>query len=217
VKHVIVIRDVPFSQASSTLPCVRRAIRKHVDAGRACAFPRRTAVRRDYYVVFARKLNSSRVQVVDLTQFFCGRRECYPVVGGALVYRDYYDHLTRAYSTSLAPYLLRQLQRLMSSWRNPAGTDSHVHAARACKPPRYPGSGYFTSLSVKRATCSTGRRVALAYYRCRTRRSRSGHCHHKVLHFRCHERRRSIPTEIDARVWCRRGERVVVHTYQQNR
>jgi hypothetical protein len=100
---------------------------------------------------------------------------------------------------------------------NPAGADSGAHAAKACSPPGYPGSGYFTSLSVKHASCRTGRRLALAYYRCRTRRSRSGHCHHRVLHFRCHERRTSIPTEIDGRVTCRRGNSVVVHTYQQNR
>ena len=100
---------------------------------------------------------------------------------------------------------------------NPAGADPDAHAARACKPPRYPGSGYFTSLNAKRAACRTGRRLALAYYHCRTRRSSTGRCHHRVLHFRCSERRRSIPTEIDARVWCHRGKRVVVHTYQQNR
>jgi hypothetical protein len=116
VKHIIVIRDVPSTRAS-TLPCVEGAIRRHADAGRACAFPRRSAVRRDYYVVVARKLNSPRMEVVDLTHFFCGSRECYPVVGGALVYRDYFDHLTRAYATTLAPYLLEKVKGLMSSWR----------------------------------------------------------------------------------------------------
>jgi hypothetical protein len=116
VKHIIVIRDIPFTKAS-TLPCVQRAIRRHADAGRLCAFPRRNAVRRDYYVVVARKLHSPRMRVIDLTHFFCGSRECYPVVGGALVYRDYYDHPTRAYATTLAPYLLKKVEGLMSSWR----------------------------------------------------------------------------------------------------
>jgi hypothetical protein len=99
----------------------------------------------------------------------------------------------------------------------PVGASPAVHAAKTCKPPRYPGSGYFTSLTVKRTSCRTGRRVALAYYRCRTRSGVSGRCHHKVLHFRCREKRNSIPTEIDARVTCRRGGATVVHTYQQNR
>jgi hypothetical protein len=89
-------------------------------------------------------------------------------------------------------------------------------AARTCKPPRYPGSGYFTSLSVSRVSCRTGRRVALAYYRCRTRNGPAGRCHRRVLGFSCRERRNSIPTEIDARVTCRHGHRKVVHTYQQD-
>jgi hypothetical protein len=112
VQHVIVIRDDPFVRGS-TLPCVQRAIRKHMDAGRACAFPRRTALRPDYYVEAAAKLRSPRIQVVDLTHFFCGRRSCYPVVGGALVYRDYEDHLTTVFATTLGPYLLAKVEQLM--------------------------------------------------------------------------------------------------------
>ena len=90
------------------------------------------------------------------------------------------------------------------------------HAARACTAPKYPGSGYFLSLSVKGVTCTTGRKVTLAHYRCRTARSRAGRCHRKVLRYSCSERRQSIATEIDSRVTCRRGSRRVVYTYQQN-
>lgn len=98
-----------------------------------------------------------------------------------------------------------------------AGADAGVHAAKDCTPPAYPGSGYFTSLTVKKVSCKTGKKLALAYYRCRTKKSVSGVCHKKVMHYRCHETRQSIPTEIDARVKCTRGKRVVTHTYQQNR
>jgi hypothetical protein len=91
-----------------------------------------------------------------------------------------------------------------------------AHAARTCSPPKYPGSGYFTSLSVKRVTCPTGRKVALAHYRCRIARSRAGRCHRKVLGYACSERRNSIPTEIQSRVTCRRGSKRVLYTYQQN-
>jgi hypothetical protein len=97
-----------------------------------------------------------------------------------------------------------------------AAAQHSAHAARACKPPRYPGSGYFTSLSVSHVGCATGRRVTLAYYRCRTRSGPAGRCHSTVLHYRCRERRNSIPTEIDARVTCRRGHRTVTHSYQQD-
>ena len=89
-------------------------------------------------------------------------------------------------------------------------------AARVCTPPRYPGSGYFTSLTVKRVTCTTGRKLARAYYRCRTHSGPAGRCHSRVLHYRCGETRESIPTEINARVSCRRGAKRVIHTYQQN-
>ena len=92
-----------------------------------------------------------------------------------------------------------------------------AHAARTCSPPRYPGSGYFTSLSVRGTSCATGRRVALAWYRCRVRSGGpTGRCHSRVLGYSCRERRTSIPTEIDARVTCRRSGATVVHTYQQD-
>jgi hypothetical protein len=114
VQHIIVIRDDPFVRGS-TVPCVQRAIRIRIDAGRACAFPRKTALRPDYYVVAARKLGSARIQVIDLTHFFCGKRFCYPIVGGALVYRDYYDHLTTVFATTLGPYLLAKVEQLNQS------------------------------------------------------------------------------------------------------
>jgi hypothetical protein len=94
---------------------------------------------------------------------------------------------------------------------NPVG-----HMARTCAVPEYPGSGYFTSLHVRAVACKSGRRLALAYYHCRTRSGPAGRCHHRVLGYRCRERRVAISTEIDARVRCRRGARRVVHTYQQD-
>jgi len=91
-----------------------------------------------------------------------------------------------------------------------------ARAAKTCAVPRYPGTGYFTSLTVARAGCSTGRRLAIAYYRCRTHHGPGGRCHRRVLGYSCREHRNSIPTEIDARVRCRRGSRRIVHTYQQD-
>jgi hypothetical protein len=96
---------------------------------------------------------------------------------------------------------------------------SATHAARACSPPEYPGNGYFTSLSVRHTKCGKGRRVARAHYRCRTKHGIRGRCHHRVLRYRCRERRPSsarIPTQYSARVTCKRGSRRVVFVYQQN-
>jgi hypothetical protein len=115
VEHIIVIRDDPFIE-EETLPCVERAIARRLNAGLACAFSRRRALHWDPDVVAAQQLRSPRVQIVDLTHFFCGQRLCYPVIGGALVYKDSYDHLTRAFSTSLGPFLLRAVRALMTSW-----------------------------------------------------------------------------------------------------
>ena len=94
---------------------------------------------------------------------------------------------------------------------------SPAHAAKACSVPQYPGSGYFTSLTVKRVGCRTGRKLALAYYRCRTKHGPKGRCTRaRVMRFRCHEVRQSIPTELDGRVTCKRGNKKVVHSYLQN-
>jgi hypothetical protein len=91
-----------------------------------------------------------------------------------------------------------------------------ARAAGSCHPPNYPGAGYFSSLSVSSTSCSTGRKLALSYYRCRLKHGASGHCTSRVEGFSCTERRQSIPTEIDARVTCYRHREKVVHTYQQN-
>jgi hypothetical protein len=92
-------------------------------------------------------------------------------------------------------------------------------AARAatCRPPSYPGSGYFTSLTVHGTSCGTGKKLALAYRRCRVRHGGvKGRCPGGVLGYSCKEHRVSIPTEIDGSVTCIRGSHKVVHTYQQN-
>src|ERR1044072_3816637 len=92
-----------------------------------------------------------------------------------------------------------------------------ARAAKVCSVPHYPGSGYFTSLSVKGKSCRFGRKLALAYYHCRIRNGKAGRCHKaSVLRFHCSEVRQSIPTELDARVTCKHGAKRVVHSYQQN-
>ena len=98
----------------------------------------------------------------------------------------------------------------------PAAQASTASLARSCTAPKYPGQGYFTSLVVTGTSCARGKSVALAYYRCRIKNGVKGRCVKRVLGFACTERRTSIPTEINARVTCRRGGAKVTHTYQQN-
>jgi hypothetical protein len=89
--------------------------------------------------------------------------------------------------------------------------------ASSCTPPKYPGSGYFTSLSVTNVSCATGKKVIKGYYTCRIKKGKTARCTTKVRGYSCKETKRvTIPTELDARVSCTRGSRRVVHTYQQN-
>lgn len=91
--------------------------------------------------------------------------------------------------------------------------------SRTCNPPKYPGSGYFTGkIRVTNISCTYGKKFVVAFYKCRTKNGSkpAGRCTKKVLGFRCTEVRKSIPTEIDSRVTCRRGTQRIVHTYQQN-
>jgi hypothetical protein len=89
-------------------------------------------------------------------------------------------------------------------------------SGRNCAPPKYPGSGYFTSLKVTGVSCATGGDVTLAHYRCRTTHGAAGRCTSKVRGYTCHEKRTTIPSEIDAIVVCRNGDRRVRYSYQQN-
>jgi hypothetical protein len=89
-------------------------------------------------------------------------------------------------------------------------------AAKTCTPPKYPGSGYFTSLSVTGTSCSTGSKLAKDYYKCRTAHGLKGRCTKRISGYSCTEKRESIATEINARVTCKKGRATVKHSYQQN-
>lgn len=111
VKRVIVIRDNP-KVGPDTLSCVRRAMRQGKRRpGLACSRSRKSAVSRDAAVVAAQRLRSSKVRSIDMTSFFCSRRRCYPVVGGALVHKDV-THLTDIFASTLGPHLVRKLRAL---------------------------------------------------------------------------------------------------------
>ncbi|MEJ7804171.1 MAG: hypothetical protein WKH68_12500 [Candidatus Limnocylindria bacterium] len=97
-----------------------------------------------------------------------------------------------------------------------SGASPASAAGKNCSPPRYPGSGYFTSLKVTAVSCGRGREVALAHYRCRVKNGRTGKCAGRSSGFRCSEKRTSISTELNSLVTCRRGDTTVRFSYQQN-
>jgi len=110
VKRIVVIRDSPRS-ASRTFSCVRRAIARRNQAGLACARSRKHALSRDPAASAASRMRSPRVKSIDMTSYFCNRRKCFPVIGGALVYKDL-THLTDVFVSSLGPYIVRKISAL---------------------------------------------------------------------------------------------------------
>ena len=111
VRRIIVLRDTPYSTKDSPF-CVERAIRQRRSAATACALSRRSAVRRDAAAVAARRDGSRRTHVVDLNDFMCGKRVCFPVVGGVLVHKDT-THITSLFAGTLGPFLLQRVSRLL--------------------------------------------------------------------------------------------------------
>lgn len=111
VKRVVVIRDVP-DPADDMFECVERVVAAGQEPpGPACATPRSAALRWDYAVSAAAR--STRFRHVDLTPFFCDEQRCFPVVGGVRVYNDVLGHITVAYARTLAPYLRREIRRVL--------------------------------------------------------------------------------------------------------
>ncbi len=110
VRDIFVVRDVPHS-ANSTAECVSRAIRRQRNPALRCARPRAGALLTDEAAVAAERTDSDRVHLIDLSDFMCDERSCFPVVGGALVIKDI-GHMTRTFSRSLGPFLGRAISRL---------------------------------------------------------------------------------------------------------
>lgn len=94
------------------------------------------------------------------------------------------------------------------------------------KSPKYPNKnpgGYFTSLKVRSVSCTSGKKLMTAFYRCRRKNGQGveGRCRQsKVNGLKCKESRpksgRRAGVEYNARVTCTKGSKRVIHTYQQN-
>lgn len=112
VKRLYVFRDTP-RMGKDTMACVQQAIDSHHRAGSSCAVPQSQALRRDPAEVATRRA-AKRVKLIDMIRYLCDGRECPPVIGGALVYKDNH-HLTEVYATTLGPYLRREIDKLERS------------------------------------------------------------------------------------------------------
>jgi hypothetical protein len=115
VTKIVVIRDTPYATIGWE-DCVARSLARHGRPGTDCREPRATTLWRDPALLAAQRLTSPRVQVVDLTPFFCDQQYCYPVIGGVLVHKGT-GHITRTYSETLGPYLDRALSAVLAPGR----------------------------------------------------------------------------------------------------
>ncbi|MCW3040926.1 MAG: hypothetical protein JWM31_2831 [Solirubrobacterales bacterium] len=90
---------------------------------------------------------------------------------------------------------------------------------RACPLPKYPGrTGRSVSLTTFHLSCSAGRRISLAHYRCRVKKGRAGYCRAKrVLGYKCIESRLYNRGYYEAKVECTLRQQVSVYVYRQNR
>jgi hypothetical protein len=78
------------------------------------------------------------------------------------------------------------------------------------------GVSYVTSLAVQKTSCRTGKKVVRAFHKCRKASGgKDGHCHHRVLHYRCTEKRGYGRGQFTAKATCTRGSRRVRFTYTQ--
>ena len=75
------------------------------------------------------------------------------------------------------------------------------------------GTTYVTSISARGVSCRTARKVVRAFHECRP--GKRGRCP-RVNGWSCSVRRfNKIPTQYSSRVTCRKGGKVVKHTYTQ--
>ncbi|MFE6649604.1 acyltransferase family protein [Nocardioides sp. NPDC057772] len=111
---VIALVDNPMFEPDNaaylrtTLGCIQQ--HSPETAGEACGRPRTDVLVKDpHRDAVARDPNA---HLVDMTHLFCEDRICPAVIGNVIVYRDG-NHITSRYARTLAPYLSRELARIV--------------------------------------------------------------------------------------------------------
>jgi hypothetical protein len=105
---VAVIRDNPDPQTAG-IADIDSCVASNVDDLAKCSTPRPGST----YDVQVDAAARSGATLVDMTDYFCNATTCPPVIGGVLVYQDL-THLTATYVKTLAPYLRKQLDQVVS-------------------------------------------------------------------------------------------------------
>ena len=104
---VVLLGDTPHSKSPDPPACLSA----HMTNALACATPLQSATAPARLEAEQRIATAEGAAFVDPTAWLCPSVPCPAIVGGLLVYRDG-GHMTRTFSTALAPYLLAALPPL---------------------------------------------------------------------------------------------------------
>lgn len=104
VENIVTIRDNPRT-LSDLHGCLARK------SPQRCSVARKKALYPDHAATAARALGG---ESIDLSNYFCDQKRCYPVVGRVLIYGDG-NHQTKQFNRTLAPYLEEPLLRAMAN------------------------------------------------------------------------------------------------------
>jgi hypothetical protein len=104
VRAVYVVVDVP-RVSYKTAGCVDAVRTRHAVSDGACAVPRDDQSLPHDPAPGAVAQSGPRVHLIDLTRYFCDSAHCFPVIGGAYVYRDT-NHMNTTFAGTLGPYLV---------------------------------------------------------------------------------------------------------------
>jgi hypothetical protein len=106
VRRIYVVVDVPRVNYR-TAGCVAKVRKRHAVSTGACPVSRHDALPPDPEPGAVAQ-SGPRVHLVDLTRYFCDSAHCFPVIGGAYVYRDTH-HMNLVFAPTLGPYLLQEM------------------------------------------------------------------------------------------------------------
>lgn len=105
VRNVYAVADVP-RVSYKTANCVKSVRERHAVSEGACAVRRDDkSLPPDPVVGAASEGADPRVHLIDFTRLFCDDAHCFPVIGGAYVYRDT-NHMNQVFAATLGPYLV---------------------------------------------------------------------------------------------------------------
>jgi peptidoglycan/LPS O-acetylase OafA/YrhL len=85
----------------------------HSASVRSCSVAASKAIMQDPPTVVATRDMKGGVRVIDMNPSICGPKQCAPVVGNVVVYRDSH-HLTSTYSLTMAPQLEKKLLAVLA-------------------------------------------------------------------------------------------------------